>query len=133
MPTGRKCSLAILHGFAKQSHGEQHPGRAPDPECGQGQGRKVLPQFCRPPTRESGLSDGNSAQDASGSWDSSCLTGLVADLLSKAELPFWEEGRVIHVHAHTRVSQEKAKVQSTRLGMAQLPEEAKGCRESHRG
>lgn len=27
MPTGRKRSLAILHGFAKQSHREQHPGR----------------------------------------------------------------------------------------------------------
>lgn len=122
MPCQLERSAALRSAWICRAEPQRAAPQAPDPKGGQGQGPGPGPEGPFPvllPAHSLGWPV--RWQLHPGSWDSSCLPGLAADLLSQAEFPFWEERRVIHVQPHTRVSQEKEKVQSPRMGMAQLP------------
>lgn len=130
LPTGRKCRLATLPGCGKQSHKGQHHGHLALvgvwralPSSAASLHTRVVHQMA--PLPRTPVTVGAS----------SCLPGLAADLLSKAELPFWEGRRDSHLHPHTGASEEKGREKSavSTHGLAPLPEEPKKGGESRRG
>lgn len=116
LPTGRKRSLGILRVSEKQSHKEQHPV-LPDHERGHGQGGEgsfpvLLPACSLGWSVRWLLHPGSQGQ-----WGtSSCLPDLEANLLSKAELPFWKGGGEVHIHPHMRASEKKGQIGSAVSG-----------------
>lgn len=129
LPTGRKWSFGILHVSEKQSHKEQRPV-LPDHEQGHGRGGEgsfpvPLPACSLRRSVRWLLHPGSQGQ-----WGtSSCLPDLEANLLRKAELPFWKGGGEVHIHSYMRASEKKGQTgKCSQWAQGRPPEAAKKCR-----